>query len=141
MLSIPYQYQSRTTESPFNENQISPILKSGSLDICETDIIKEEKEEQSLVHILSFDIFQLKSTGSLFFMSNGVGMILEIHKDKKLFLSLVGISSLMGLVYFLFPESFNLTSLIFLSAPLSMSIIGYYKKLKKNLNYGFGFIN
>jgi len=85
----------------------------------------------------TFEILSLMS-GPLQGVVDGTFILVNYTKEKKLLLSLFAISSAMVLSYFLLPDTHDLPAVLFLSSPLLMASISFYKKLKDKIAYGFG---
>ena len=84
---------------------------------------------------VSFEINSIINYGKIF-TSKIMDVFLFIVKDKKLLASVIGLSGLSAILFFLLPFSYSIGAILFLCAPLSMAIIGFYKKEKRKLSYG-----
>ena len=90
---------------------------------------------QYLILQISFEINSIVNYGKLF-VSEIMDVFLFIMKDQKLLASLIGLSGLSIFLFSFLPFSYNVSALLFLCAPLSIAIIGFYKKERAKINCG-----
>ena len=122
-----------------------------SLESVPTDFLDNDKENeykknnsetseeffpsQSLILQISFEIDSIANHGKLF-VSEVMDVFLFIVNDQKLLASLIGISGLSIFLLSFLPTSYNISAFLFLCAPLSMAVMGFYKKERTKRNYG-----
>ncbi len=124
--SIPLVYDVSPDESPTNFD----FLDNSEENQYQSEHLEPNEElffSQSSMLQVSFEISSIIDYGKLF-SSEIMDVFLFIVKDKKLLASLIGLVGLSAILFYFLPFAYNLSAILFLCAPLSMAIIGFYKK-------------
>lgn len=125
---------------PMKFNVVDEFVNYGHEESLQFDFLDNSEESgpssffPKTEYNFSLDVSSLDRVGQ--YLKNGMVEVLSyLIKDKILLATILSCSTLLVFFAFLLPESANIAVSLFISAPLSMAIMGYYKKHKSKLAY------